>query len=225
MPVDVAPQAAHAVEIRPAVDIDQRAALGPLDHQRLVLGHLRKRMPDDLAIPLQQFVARWHRENGQGGRKGEGVAPQAQGWPDGAYFSAERRRAFPGLTGRATQSFAINSKQISRTRPGLTFGLRFFTWPTRLPAAWSLPPLMSATILGFAATISWHSAISSRFVDLRDALRLHHFGRRSAAGDHLGEHLAATAGVEIARLGRRAINSARPAGRDRKLLDRDVPLR
>ena len=51
MAVEVAPQAAGGVEIFAAVDIDQRAAVGALDDQRLVLGHLREGVPDDFAIP------------------------------------------------------------------------------------------------------------------------------------------------------------------------------
>jgi len=49
--VDVAPQIAHAVQELSAINIDQRTAVSPLDQQRLVLGHLRKGVPDDLAVP------------------------------------------------------------------------------------------------------------------------------------------------------------------------------
>ena len=70
-----------------------------------------------------------------------------------------------------------SSITISRKRPGLTLGFFFLAWPIRLPAACSLPALMSATILGLAATNSWHSATSARFVDLLDAQRLHRLGR------------------------------------------------
>ena len=58
MAVHVAPQAADRVEIFPAVDVDQRRALAALEDQRLVLGHLRERVPDDLAIPLDELLAR-----------------------------------------------------------------------------------------------------------------------------------------------------------------------
>ena len=54
--VHVAPHAARAVEIRAAVDIEQPAAFGPLDHERLVLGHLRERVPIMAAIPIEKFV-------------------------------------------------------------------------------------------------------------------------------------------------------------------------
>ena len=46
-----------AVEILAAVDVDQRAALGPLDDQRLVLGHLREGVPDERAVPALEFLA------------------------------------------------------------------------------------------------------------------------------------------------------------------------
>ena len=52
--VDVAPHARRAIEIAAAVAIDERAALAPLDEQRLVLLHLRERMPDMLAVPRGQ---------------------------------------------------------------------------------------------------------------------------------------------------------------------------
>src|SRR5690349_14216981 len=50
MAMHVAPQAADAVDISTPLHVDQRAALGPLDEQRLVLGHLRERVPDVVAI-------------------------------------------------------------------------------------------------------------------------------------------------------------------------------
>ncbi len=62
MAVDVAPQAGHAVEILAAVDVDQRAAVGPLDDQRLVLAHLGEGVPDDVAIPAAKLC-----ESGFGG--------------------------------------------------------------------------------------------------------------------------------------------------------------
>ena len=56
VPVDVAPQAAHGIQILAAVDVDQRRAVGPLENQRPIFGHLRERMPEDLAIPALEFV-------------------------------------------------------------------------------------------------------------------------------------------------------------------------
>jgi len=50
--VNVAPQAADAVEILAAASIDERTAVGPLDQQWLVFGHLRESMPDVGFIPL-----------------------------------------------------------------------------------------------------------------------------------------------------------------------------
>ena len=52
MAVDVAPQAADAVDVPVSLDIDQHAALGPLDHKRLVFGHLREGVPDVGAVPV-----------------------------------------------------------------------------------------------------------------------------------------------------------------------------
>jgi hypothetical protein len=60
MPVDVAPQAADAVEIGATVDIVKRAAFGSLDHQRLVFGHLGEGMPDVAAIPIDKLFASRH---------------------------------------------------------------------------------------------------------------------------------------------------------------------
>ena len=76
-------------------------------------------------------------------------------------------------------SLPINSKQISRKRPGLTLGFCFLAWPIRLPAAWSLPPLMSATILGLAATNSWPDGEQLALVDLGDAVGLRSLRRPS----------------------------------------------
>ena len=56
MAVDIAPQAAHAVDIPIAVDIDQHASFGPFDHKRLVLGHLREGVPDVRAVPIVQLA-------------------------------------------------------------------------------------------------------------------------------------------------------------------------
>ena len=55
--VHVAPHAARAVEILAAVDIDQPATLRTLDHERLILGHLREGVPVMAAVPVTQFVA------------------------------------------------------------------------------------------------------------------------------------------------------------------------
>src|SRR5262245_5418524 len=62
MSVQVAPHAAHAVEILAAVDVNQRATVRPLDHQRLIFSHLRESVPDDFTVPAEKFVA-----GGQGG--------------------------------------------------------------------------------------------------------------------------------------------------------------
>ena len=51
VPMNVAPQIGDTVQELPAIDIDQRTAVSPLDQQRLVLGHLRKGVPNDLAVP------------------------------------------------------------------------------------------------------------------------------------------------------------------------------
>ncbi len=56
MAMDIAPQAAHAIEIFAPLDVDERRALGSLDDQRLVFGHLGEGMPHDLAIPGSQAV-------------------------------------------------------------------------------------------------------------------------------------------------------------------------
>ncbi len=58
MAVNVAPQATHAVEVFASVDVDQRATLRSVDDERTIVGHLRKGMPHDLAIPIEQFIAR-----------------------------------------------------------------------------------------------------------------------------------------------------------------------
>ncbi len=51
MAMHVAPQAARAVDVAVAVDVDQRAAVAPLEDQRFVLGHLGEGVPDELAVP------------------------------------------------------------------------------------------------------------------------------------------------------------------------------
>ena len=59
MAVDVAPEAADAVEIAVAVAVDQVHSLGGGDDQRLIrqpLLHVRERMPDILAVELAKGV-------------------------------------------------------------------------------------------------------------------------------------------------------------------------
>jgi hypothetical protein len=56
VPVNVAPQAGHGIKVLSPLDIDDRAALRTLENQRLVFGHLRERMPDDLAIPALELI-------------------------------------------------------------------------------------------------------------------------------------------------------------------------
>ena len=63
--VDVAPQAADAVQIAVPVDVEQRTPFGPLDHQRLVFGHLGEGVPDDPAVPVSELVGS---RVGHGGR-------------------------------------------------------------------------------------------------------------------------------------------------------------
>ncbi len=58
MAVDIAPQAADAVDIGVAVDVEEQAALGALEHQRLVLGHLREGVPDQRAVPCLELLGR-----------------------------------------------------------------------------------------------------------------------------------------------------------------------
>ena len=58
--VKIAPQTARAIEILSAVDIDERAAVRPFDHKRLVFRHLRERVPDMFTIPAAKFVVRRH---------------------------------------------------------------------------------------------------------------------------------------------------------------------
>src|SRR5687768_1776842 len=59
MAVNVAPHAAGAVEIGAAIDVVQPAAVGALDQQRLVLGHLRERVPVVAAVPIEKLLAGW----------------------------------------------------------------------------------------------------------------------------------------------------------------------
>ena len=51
MAMHIAPQAARAVDVAVAVDVDQRAAVALLEDQRFVLGHLGEGVPDELAVP------------------------------------------------------------------------------------------------------------------------------------------------------------------------------
>ena len=55
--VDIAPQAADAIDVLATMDIDQRAPLCPIDDQGFVLRHLSKGVPDKLTIPALKFVA------------------------------------------------------------------------------------------------------------------------------------------------------------------------
>ncbi len=64
MAMKVAPHAARTVEVRAAIDIKKPTAFRPLDNERLVIGHLRERVPMVAAIPFAQivvggFVAHW----------------------------------------------------------------------------------------------------------------------------------------------------------------------
>jgi hypothetical protein len=61
MPVDVAPQRRHAVEIPPSVGVDQIKPVRIADNGRLLaamLPHRRKRVPDMGVIKLSQFIGR-----------------------------------------------------------------------------------------------------------------------------------------------------------------------
>ncbi len=58
MPVHVAPQAAHRVDVCAPLDVDQHGPLAALQDQRLVLRHLGKRMPDDLTVPAGKLFVR-----------------------------------------------------------------------------------------------------------------------------------------------------------------------
>lgn len=61
--VDVAPQTTYAVEISIAIDIDKPAAFSALDDQRIILGHLGKRVPDNMAIPVPQLRGCWRHKS------------------------------------------------------------------------------------------------------------------------------------------------------------------
>ena len=69
----------------------ERAAFGPLDHQRLILGHLRESVPDDFAIPAAEFFGSGHGSRGRGsgvggqggcatGKRSLPVPGKGQGW-------------------------------------------------------------------------------------------------------------------------------------------------
>ena len=58
VPMHVAPHAGRAVKVLAAVNIDQSTTFGPGNHQRLVFGHLCKRMPHMLPVPLRKFGVR-----------------------------------------------------------------------------------------------------------------------------------------------------------------------
>ena len=57
MAVNVAPQAAHTIEIGPAFQIVKRASLGPCDEKRLVLRHLSEGVPNQFAVPRFELLA------------------------------------------------------------------------------------------------------------------------------------------------------------------------
>src|SRR5579875_94825 len=58
MPMDVAPQRRHAVEVTPAINVNQPVAVTALDDQRLVIGqpraHLSERMPQMAMVRIAQ---------------------------------------------------------------------------------------------------------------------------------------------------------------------------
>ena len=56
--VHVAPHAGRAVEVAGTVGVDEPRALAPLDQERVVILHLRERVPDVLAIPPEQVTRR-----------------------------------------------------------------------------------------------------------------------------------------------------------------------
>jgi hypothetical protein len=56
MTMNVAPQAADAVEVLATIDVNQGAAVSPLNEEGLVLRHLSKRVPDVVAVPAFQVV-------------------------------------------------------------------------------------------------------------------------------------------------------------------------
>src|SRR5205814_2007260 len=58
--VDIAPHAAGAVEILAAIDIDETAALGALNNEELVLGHLGERVPIVATVPFAKVVRGGH---------------------------------------------------------------------------------------------------------------------------------------------------------------------
>jgi hypothetical protein len=65
MAVNIAPQAAHAIEIFPPFAVDEAHSVGVGDNQRIIrepLPHVRKWMPDELFIELLKFLGFgvWH---------------------------------------------------------------------------------------------------------------------------------------------------------------------
>jgi hypothetical protein len=56
MAVDIAPQAADAIDVLVALDVGEQAAFGPFDDKRLVLGHLREGVPDVGAVPRVELI-------------------------------------------------------------------------------------------------------------------------------------------------------------------------
>src|SRR5450432_4096663 len=62
MTVHVAPHAAGPIDVFAAVDVDQSTALGPRDHKRLILSHLRESMPKMAAVPINKLFASGHYE-------------------------------------------------------------------------------------------------------------------------------------------------------------------
>jgi hypothetical protein len=57
--VHVAPDAGAGIEILTTFDVDEHTPLSALEDERLVFGHLREGVPNDLAIPLAKLVKRW----------------------------------------------------------------------------------------------------------------------------------------------------------------------
>ena len=54
MPVHVAPEGRHAVQVAPSAGVDQRAPLGLRDDERLLgepVRHLRERVPEMAVVP------------------------------------------------------------------------------------------------------------------------------------------------------------------------------
>ena len=116
-----------------------------------------------------------------------------------------RRRLRPSRRGQPRHQRGgpirlIRSRHICRTLPGLTLGFFFLAWPMRPAAACSLPPCTSATIFGLAASSSWQSATSSSSPTAAIPSDATTSATVRPDGEHLGEDLAAAAGVEVALL-------------------------